>query len=107
MGAEWEIVELFKITSPEFQEIRKYVNNLEITWSFSPPYGLHFGRIWEVAIKFFKFHYKRVLGETFLTIQEHSTLAAQIEECLNFRPIASISTNSRDPMTLTPAMVTF
>lgn len=102
VGAEREIAKLFKMTSPQFQEIQQYVNNIEITWSFSPPYGPHFGGIWEAAVKSFKFHYKRVLGETPLTFEEHSTLASQIEGCLNSRPIAAISTDSRDPMPLTP-----
>ena len=43
-----------------------------------------------------------MLGETSLTFEEHSTLAAQIEACLNSRPLCIISPNGRDPIPLTP-----
>ena len=59
VGAEREIAELFKPTSPYFQKMLNYVNNLEITWLFSPPHAPHFGRIWEAEVKSLKHHYKR------------------------------------------------
>ena len=102
VGAEAEIAELFQEKSPFIKEVRTYAENLGITWTYSPPYGPHFGGIWEAAVKSFKFHYKRVLGETPLTFEEHSTLAAQIEGCLNSRPMCTISPDSRDQIPLTP-----
>ena len=71
-GAEKEIrSKLFSEQSPEFLKIKEFAGNLGISWSFSPPYGPHFGEIWEAAVKSFKHHYKRVLGETTLTFEEH------------------------------------
>ena len=103
IGAEREIREcLFSNKSPQFQKINEFVGNLSISWLFSPPYGPHFGGIWEAAVKSFKHHFKRVLGEIFLTFEEHSNLAAQIEACLNSRPLCAISPNGRDPIPLTP-----
>ena len=102
VGAEREIAELFQEKSPFLKEVQTYAENFGITWTFSPPYGPHFGGIWEAAVKSFKFYYKRVLGETPLTFEEHSTLGANIEGCLNSRPICTISVDSRDPIPLTP-----
>ncbi|GFV39575.1 integrase catalytic domain-containing protein, partial [Trichonephila clavipes] len=42
-----------------------------IDWHFIPPSSPHFGGIWESGIRSVKFHLKRVLGETILTL-EHS-----------------------------------
>ena len=103
VGAEKEIHNvLFSEKSQEFQRIKEYTGNLEIRWSYSPPYGPHFGGIWEAAVKSFKYHYRRVLGETPLTFEKHSTLAAQIEACLNSRLLCAISPDSRDPIPSTP-----
>ena len=101
-GAEGEIRKLFAEKSESFREIKEYVTNLEISWFYSPPYGPHFGGIWKASVKSFKYHYRRVLGESALTFEEHSTLATHIESCLNSHPLCSISLDSRDPIPLTP-----
>ena len=93
---------MFSKRLPEFQRIKEFSGNLGISWSYSPPYGPHFGGIWEAAVKSFKHYYRRVLGESSLTFEEHSTLAEQIEACLNSRPLCAISSDGRDPVPLTP-----
>ena len=101
--AEREIREtLFLEKSPEFRKIKDYTGNLRISWSFSPLYCPHFGGISEAAVKSFNCHCKRVLGETPLTFEEHSTLAAQIKACLNSRPLCAISPHDRESIPLTP-----
>ena len=60
--AERKIAELFKVTSPQFQEMQKFVNNFGIIWSFSPTYEPHFGGIWKAAVKSFKFHKREFWG---------------------------------------------
>ena len=103
LGAEKDIQDtLFSEKSAEFQQIKTYTGNLGISWFRSPPCAPHFGGIWEAAVKSFKFHYKIVLGESSLTHEEHSTLATQIEACLNSRPLCAISPDGRDPLPLTP-----
>ena len=82
--------------------IKEYFGNLGISWSFFSPYGPHFGGIWEAAVKSFKHQYKRVLGVTFTSFEEHSTLATQIKACLNSRSLCAISPNGRNPIPLTP-----
>ena len=82
--------------------IREYVNNLEISWLFSPPYGSHFGGLWEATVKSFKYHYKGYLEKNLVTFEEHTTLATNIESSrLNSRSMCSISVNSRDSVLLT------
>lgn len=74
-----------------------------IEWRFNPPAGPHFGGLWEAAVKSTKFHLKRVMGETKLTLAELNTLLCQIEACLNSRPITSLSSEPGEPEALTPA----
>lgn len=74
-----------------------------IEWRFNPPSGPHFGGVWEAAVKSAKYHLKRVMGETKLTITELNTLVCQIEACLNSRPITAMSSDPSEPEALTPA----
>ncbi|CAB0045358.1 unnamed protein product [Trichogramma brassicae] len=45
---------------------------------------------------------RRVIGEAKLTFEEFITLTAQIEACLNSRPISPLSADSQDVAALTP-----
>ncbi|XP_029054414.1 uncharacterized protein LOC114881731 [Osmia bicornis bicornis] len=72
------------------------------TWSFIPPRAPHFGGLWEAAVRSFMFHFYRIIGETQLTYEEMSTLAAKIEACLNSRPLCAASSSATDAVALTP-----
>lgn len=72
------------------------------TWHFIPPHAPHFGGLWEAGVKSAKHHLRRVVGNNTLTFEELSTVLAQIEACLNSRPISQISSNAADPIPLTP-----
>ncbi|KMQ89080.1 hypothetical protein RF55_11328 [Lasius niger] len=74
----------------------------QIQWRFNPPAAPHFGGLWEAAVKSLKHHLHRVLGETTLTYEEMSTLLAQIEICLNSRPLQALSDDPDDLTALTP-----
>ena len=41
------------------------------------------GGLSEAAVKPYKYHYRRVIGDQTLFFEEHSTLATHIESCLN------------------------
>ncbi|XP_076686025.1 uncharacterized protein LOC143378067 [Andrena cerasifolii] len=73
-----------------------------ITWRFNPPAAPHFGAIWEAAVKATKHHLRRVVGDQHLTYEEVTTLLAQIEACLNSRPLQPMSDDPGDVTALTP-----
>lgn len=73
-----------------------------IRWSFNPPSSPHFGGLWEAAVKSMKFHLKRVMGDSSLTLEEFITLIVQVESCLNSRPICPSSDDPSDLTALTP-----
>lgn len=71
-------------------------------WHFIPPAAPHFGGLWESAVKSCKYHLKRVIGESRLTFEEFATLLAQIEACMNSRPLCAATTDPDDLVPLTP-----
>ena len=73
-----------------------------ITWHNSPPASPHFGGLWESAVRSMKKHLKRVMGTTLYTFEELTTIACQVEACLNSRPLLPLSSHNQDGlMTLT------
>ncbi|XP_033222745.1 uncharacterized protein LOC117176601 [Belonocnema kinseyi] len=71
-------------------------------WRFNPPAALHFGGLWEAAVKSTKFHLHRVIGDSTLTFEEMTTLLTQIEACLNSRPLIAQSDDPTYISALTP-----
>ncbi len=71
-------------------EVNHYFSDKVVMWKFIPQCATNFSGIWEAAVKSTKTHLIRVLGEVKLTYEELSTLLAQIESCLNGRPLASL-----------------
>lgn len=65
-------------------------------------HSLHFGGIWEAAVKRTKYHLKRVVGETKLTFEELSTLLTGVEACLNSRPLTPLQSIEDAIEVLTP-----
>ena len=102
VGADKELRSLFSVASKEMRQIIQTVANDGITWKFNPPGALHFGGIWEAAVKAFKFHLRRVIGDTPLTFEELTTVLTQIETCLNSRPLIPLTDEPDDLEALTP-----
>lgn len=103
VGASRELKCLFIAEqSSVASEIRDWFSSSSVNWHFIPPHAPNFGGLWEAGIKSTKFHLKRIIGESTLTYEEMSTLLAQIEACLNSRPISQTSQNPNDPIPLTP-----
>ncbi|UYV69490.1 hypothetical protein LAZ67_6003777 [Cordylochernes scorpioides] len=81
----------FYMARDQMSEIAEILANDGAEWKFNPPGAPHFGGLWEAGIKCFKYHFRRIIGETLLTYEEFLTLIVQIEACLNSRPLGPIS----------------
>lgn len=104
VGAAKELEFLYKTGSSGLQpQIAELMANDGTTWHFIPPRAPNFGGLWEAGIKSVKTHLLRVLGNTTLTFEEMTTLLAQIEACLNSRPICELNDDPNDVAALTPS----
>ena len=103
VGADAELRELFNKNSVKSRAIVDDLSTQGVQWHFNPPAAPHFGGLWEAAVKSFKFHMKRVIGEQTLTFEEMSTLMSSVEACMNSRPLVPLSDDHNDLSALTPA----
>ncbi|XP_024883564.1 uncharacterized protein LOC112462164, partial [Temnothorax curvispinosus] len=74
----------------------------KIKWSFNPPSAPHFVGLWEAGVKTFKTHLRRTVGDQVLSIEEFTTVLAQVEAVLNSRPLCPMSTDPADLEVLSP-----
>lgn len=74
-----------------------------IEWIFIPPAAPHHGGIWERGVRSVKHHLRRTIGGATLTFEEITTVLAQIEACLNSRPLYPLTSDPDDYQVLTPA----
>ena len=49
-----------------------------------------------------KYHLRRMCGESVHTFQEYTTMLAEIEACMNSRPLCPVSNDPNDLSILTP-----
>ncbi|XP_025265733.1 uncharacterized protein LOC112638368 [Camponotus floridanus] len=102
VGADRELRRLFQASSSDGRRIAHVAASDGIRWRFNPPAAPHFGGLWQAAVKSTKHHLRRVLGDTTLTFEEMSTFLAQVEACLNSRPLQALSDDHDDLTALTP-----
>lgn len=84
------------------EAIAKY-GHQRLTWHFIPAAAPHMGGLWEAGVKSVKMHLKKSSGQIKLTFEEFSTLLANIEACLNSRPLSALSEDINAQSALTPA----
>ncbi|CAG7784723.1 unnamed protein product [Allacma fusca] len=104
VGADKELQKDLEIlrTSDGLRKVTSSLSSVGIRWHFNPPSAPHFGGLWEAGVKLVKNHMKRVMGTTTLNFEELTTVLAQIEACVNSRPISPLSTDPEDLSALTP-----
>ncbi|XP_031338175.1 uncharacterized protein LOC116167075 [Photinus pyralis] len=102
VGADAELRKLFDSARQESRHIEHLLAQDGTQWIFNPPAAPHFGGIWEAGVKSTKHHLKRTIGESTITFEEMSTLLAQVEACLNSRPLQALTDDPDDLSVLTP-----
>ena len=105
VGARNDLQELYQfMTSTDAQaSIHSFLLTNRISWHTIPERAPHFGGLWEAAVKSAKHHLKRVIGQQRLTFEEFTTIAAQVEACLNSRPLGGLTSHNPDGVApLTP-----
>lgn len=89
----WADSQLQALSRAAEREVHQIIGKLAddgIRWHFNPPAAPHFGGLWEAAVKSLKHHLRRVIDDTKLTYEEMATFLAEVEACLNSRPIQAL-----------------
>ena len=104
VGAARELKELYQfLNDGKAQDaIMDYCFLQGIHWKFTPEQVPQFGGLWEAAVKSFKGHFRKIVGEVKLTFEELSTVACQIEACMNSRPLTQLREPADGLEVLTP-----
>ena len=105
VGANRELKEIMNFLKLQITQknVSEFCSAKSVEWKFIPQRSPHFGGLWEAAVKSFKTHLKRIVGDVRLTYEEMSTVLAQIEACLNSRPLVALSSLDDDSIeVLTP-----
>ena len=101
VGAEAELREFVERVNKS-ASVSSFLAERGIQWHFNPPAALSQGGYWEAGVKSTKYHLKRVVGASTLTLEEFSTVLCQVEAVLNSRPICPMSPDPDDFDALTP-----
>jgi len=103
-GAANELHALYKMlqSTSQMSTVEDFLATEGWEWKFILPHGPHFGGLWKAAVKYMKYHLRRTLGSQVATYEELCTLLAEIEACLNSRPLCALSDDPFNPTYLSP-----
>ena len=90
--------------------MKKMHNSLlqkHIKWSFNPPYGSHFGGIWERCIRTVRKILHALLREQIAEDESLVTFMCEVESIMNSRPITPVSSDPNNMEPLTPNHLLF
>ncbi|XP_030582792.1 uncharacterized protein LOC115778696 [Archocentrus centrarchus] len=90
------------------RQIGSYLLDQGCRWLFNPPHGSHMGGSWERMIGIARRILDAMLleqGSAKLTHDVLVTLMAEVTAIVNSRPLTPVSTDSDQPIILTPAML--
>lgn len=104
VGARRQLDEMRRmLLSREVQnKVITEISKDDVRFQFIPAKSPNFGGLWEAAVKSMKHHLKRSIGVRTLYPDELQTVFAQIEACLNSRPLTPLSNDVDDLEALTP-----
>lgn len=101
-GAKNELPRLyFEAQAKRSHEIADLLANDGIKFHFNPPSAPSWGGQWESFVKLTKHHLRRMTTSIKFTFEEMTTLLAQIEACINSRPLCAMTTDIDDLEPLT------
>ena len=85
IGAKNEIEKIQNLLQSQAhnESVKRALARDNIAWHFIPPRSPHFGGLWEAAVKSFKYHMLRVVGERLLLYEELLTFTIEVEAILN------------------------
>jgi hypothetical protein len=96
VGADAELRRMFRAASEFYKDVSPQLSQDGTSWSFIPPYAPHFGGLWEAGVKSVKSLLLKAVGSHTLTFEELTTVLAQVEACLNSRPLTPLSSDASD-----------
>ncbi|XP_062558239.1 uncharacterized protein LOC134223119 [Armigeres subalbatus] len=103
-GAKHELHALYQMLKNQTENARIATSLATngIKWHMIPPRAPNFGGLWEAAVKVAKKHLVRQIGTSSLLQEDLQTVLAQIESCMNSRPLVALSDDPNDLEALTP-----